>query len=140
MKAMIGFLRTMLTLPKPWVAWVMLLVAANMIVPFFFLGTPEGKVVLAAMLFGAVVQTAIFSAKGFVRLLGIGHIAWIPMVFWLWTRLEVAPAGSLFRYWILATIVLASLSLLIDATDVIRYVRGERDPQLEMPEPAKEGQ
>ena len=35
--------------------------------------------------------------------------------------------------WLLATIVLVSLSLLIDATDVIRYVRGDRDPYLEPP-------
>ena len=133
MKAMIGFLRTMLTLPRPWVVWVMLLMTVNMIVPLFYLGTPEGKIVLGAAVFGAVLQTAIFSAKGFVRLLGIGHIAWVPMVAWLWTRLDLAPAGSLFRYWLLATLVLVSVSLLMDASDVIRYVRGERDPQFAIP-------
>ncbi len=127
---MIDFSRTMLTLPKPWVAWVILLMMANMILPLFYLGTPEGKVVLGAAVFGAILQIAIFSAKGFVRLLGIGHIAWVPMVYWLWTRLDLAPAGSLFRYWLLATIVLVILSLLIDATDVIRYLRGERKPYL----------
>ena len=63
--------------------------------------------------------------------LGIGHVAWVPMVYWLWTRLDLAPEGSLFRYWLLATIVLGSLSLLIDAADVIRYLRGERSPTLE---------
>ena len=55
------------------------------------------------------------------------------MVAWLWTRLDHAPAGSLFRYWLLATIVLVCVSLLIDADDVIRYLRGERDPQLVTP-------
>lgn len=130
MKAMLGFFQALLTLPKPWVAWVMLLMAANMLLPLLYLGSLEGRVVLAAFFLGAIVQTAIFSAKGFVRLLGIGHIAWVPMVVWLWTRLDAAPAGSPFRYWLLATIVLVSLSLLIDATDVIRYFRGEREPQL----------
>ena len=130
---MIDFLRTMLTLPKPWLGWVMLLMTVNMIIPLFFLGTSEGKIVLGAFGLGAALQTAIFSARGFVRLLGIGHIAWVPMVAWLWTRLDHAPAGSLFRYWLLATIVLVCVSLLIDATDVIRYLRGERDPQLETP-------
>jgi len=133
MRAMIGFLRTMLTLPRPWLAWVMLLMAANMVFPLFYLGTAEGKVVLAVFFFGALVQMAIFSAKGFVRLLGVGHIGWVPMLFWLWTRLGAAPAGSLFRYWLLATMALVALSLLIDATDVIRYLRGERGPQLETP-------
>ncbi len=133
MSAMFDFLRTMLTFPKPWVGWVMLLMITNMVIPLFYLGTPEGKVVLGAFVFGALLQTAIFSAKGFVRLLGIGHIAWVPMVAWLWTRLDLAPAGSFFRYWLLATLVLVSLSLLIDAVDVARYLRGERDPYLETP-------
>ncbi len=130
MKAMIGFVRAVLRLPKPWLAWVMLLVTVNMIVPLFYLGTLEGKVVLATMLFGATAQMVIFSAKGFVRLLGVGHILWIPMAYWLWTRLDAAPAGSLFRYWLLGTTVLVSLSLLIDVADVIRYLRGEREPQI----------
>jgi len=133
MKAMIGFFLTLLTLPKAWVAWVMLLMLANMILPLFFLGTVEGKVVLAVFFFGAFVQTAIFSVKGFVRLLGIGHIAWVPLLLWLWTRLDFARAGSLFRYWLVATIIVVSLSLVIDVTDVVRYLRGERDPQLETP-------
>ncbi len=133
MSAMFDFPRTMLTFPKPWVGWVMLLMIANMVIPLFYLGTPEGKVVLGAFVLGALFQTAIFSAKGFVRLLGIGHIVWVPMVAWLWTRLDASPASSLFRYWLLATIVSVSLSLLIDAVDVIRYLRGERDPYLETP-------
>ena len=133
MTAIIGFFRTMLTLPKPWVGWVMLLMTVNMVAPLFFLDRPEGKVVLGAAVVGAALQTGIFSAKGFVRLLGAGHIAWVPMVAWLWTRLDHAPPGSLFRYWLLATIVLVCISLLIDAADVIRYLRGERDPQLDTP-------
>ncbi len=133
MKAMIDFFRTMLRFPKPVLAWVMLLMTVNMIIPLFYLGALEGQVVLAAAVLGAILQTAIFAAKGFVRLLGLGHLAWVPMVVWLFTRLDTAPAGSFFRYWLLVTIVLVTLSLFIDAADVIRYARGERDPQLETP-------
>ncbi len=73
----IDFLRTMLTLGKPWVGWVMLLMMVNMVIPLFYLGTLEGKVVLGNFVFGALLQGGIFSAKGFVRLLGIGHIVWV---------------------------------------------------------------
>ena len=130
---MFDFLRTMMTLRKPWVGWIMLLMMVNMVIPLFYLGTLEGKVVLGGFVLGALFQGGIFSAKGFVRLLGIGHLPWVPMVIWLWTRLDVAPASSLFRHWLLATIVLVSISLLIDAVDVIRYLRGERDPYVETP-------
>ena len=70
MKALIDFLGTIQTFPKPWVAWIYLLILANMIFPLVFVGTTEGKVVLGAFLFSIGFQTAIFSAKGFVRLLG----------------------------------------------------------------------
>lgn len=80
---MISFIKTMLALPKPWVAWVMLLMAANLVIPLYYLTTIEAQVVLGAALIGAIIQTAIFSTKGFVRLLGIGHVLWFPMVFWL---------------------------------------------------------
>lgn len=132
MKTMISFIRTMLSLPKPWVAWVMLLMAVNFVIPFYYLATIEAQVVLGAALIGAIIQTAIFSTKGFVRLLGIGHILWIPMVAWLWSRLDLTAPSSVFQFWLIAVVVLNSISLVVDATDVIRYRNGERDPHVEI--------
>ena len=63
----------------------------------------------------------------------MGHIAWVPMIFWLWSRFQMAPASSLFSYWLLAAIILVGVSIRIDATDVIRYFKGDRDPQLDTP-------
>ncbi len=73
-------------------------------------------------------MTAIFAVKGFVRLLGIGHIFWVPMVPWLWTRLDQVEPESLIGYWIIAVVALNSISLIIDAIDVVRYVAGDREP------------
>ena len=50
------FLRSMLRLRKPWVGWIMLLMMVNMVIPLFYLGTLEGKVVLGAFVFGALHQ------------------------------------------------------------------------------------
>jgi len=131
MKTMISFIKTMFALPKPWVAWVMLLVVVNVVISLFYLTTIEAQVVLGAALIGAIIQTAIFSTKGFVRLLGIGHILWIPMVFWLWSRIGLAAPASFFQSWLIAVMVLDTISLVIDATDVVRYWNGERDRQIE---------
>ncbi len=106
---MLGFPRAILDMPRPWVAWVMLLFGINFVPGLLYWSSPEGKVVLAALMLGGLLQTAIFSARGFARLLGIGHLAWLPMVLWLWMRLGTAPVGSLFRYWLLAVIILNSL-------------------------------
>ena len=96
MKTMINFFKAMLSMPKPWVAWVGLLMFTNMVGPLFFLETIEAKVVLLLMMIGAMNQTIIFGAKGFVRLMGIGHILWVPMVLWLWVRWGAADTNSPF--------------------------------------------
>ena len=125
---MMNFMKTMLMMPKPWVGWLGMLMFANFISPLIFITTLEGQVVLGTGIVSAIIQMGIFQAKGFVRLLGIGHSPWIPMLVWLWTRLDWD--FSIFAYWILALIVLNSLSLIIDAVDVARYLMGERDPHL----------
>jgi len=130
MKSMMKLMKTMMIMPIPWQVWLGVLVLANMIVPFFFIHRLEAQVVVATMIVGLVIMSVIFSVKGFVRLLGFGHIGWLPLVFWLWTRLDHAPADSIFGYWLMAVIVLNSLSLIIDTIDVLRYVKGERRPVL----------
>ena len=127
-----SFMRTMLLMPKPWVAWLGLLMAANFILPLIFITTLEGQVVLATGLISAMIQGRIFQTLGFVRLLGISHSPWIPLLLWLWSRFEWD--ASIFAGWILAVMVLNSLSLIIDAVDVVRYVRGEREPHLKLKE------
>jgi hypothetical protein len=127
---MIQFLKAVMMMPKPWLAWIGLLVSANMLVPLYFIQTLEAKVVLVAMLCGVIIMTAIFGAKGFVRLLGIGHIPWVPMIPWLFTRFDNTSLESFFGYWLAAVIVLNTHSLIIDAMDVVRYIKGERQPIL----------
>ena len=128
MKAMIGFTKGLMSMPMPWPVWLGLLVAVNLAGPVCFFETLEAKVVLAAFLASAASMTAIFAAKGFVRLLGIGHIFWIPMVPWLWTRLDQVEPGNLIGYWMIAVVALNGISLIVDAINVVRYVTGDRKP------------
>jgi len=130
MKVMIDFFRTLLLMPGYWVVWVGLLMTANMAAPLFFIDTLEAQVVLGAMMAGAAIQMLIFKLKGFVRLLGIGHILWIPMVIWLAAGFDSERLTSPFGLWIAAVIILNCVSLLIDGVDVIRYIKGERTPAL----------
>ncbi len=128
MKAMIGFTKGLMSMPMPWPLWIGLLVAVNIAGPIYFFEALEAKVVLAAFLASAASMTAIFAAKGFVRLLGIGHIFWVPMVPWLWTRLDQIGPGDLLGYWMIAVVAVNGIALIIDAIDVLRYVRGDRKP------------
>ncbi len=128
MKAMMNFMRTLFSLPMPIRIWLGLLMFLNMVVPLFYIRTPEGIATLAAAMAGAVTMTIINERLGFVRLMGIGHIYWIPQVIWFWFRLDLASPGSLFQYWMWSIIVLNSVSILIDLIDIIKYIQGERAP------------
>jgi len=130
LKAVWQFNKGILTLPRPWRAWMGLLVLANMIMPFFFLETPEAQVVLIGVVASMTIMVALFAKLGFVKLLGLGHIPWLFTVPWLVWRLGQVTASGFFFYWLLAVVILDGISLLVDAVDVLRYARGERQPTL----------
>jgi len=134
-RALVGFVRGIGTLAWPWQVWIVLLVLANGVGPFLFLWRaetrPEALAVLGAGAVGMVIQLVVFRWRGFVRLLGIGHlIAWVPLLAWLVGRLDSVDRASLFGIWILAVVALDLLSLVIDVTDVMRYGAGDRAPAL----------
>ena len=85
--------------------------------------------VFGAFVISIIIMTIVYLRLGFVRLLGIGHIFWIPMVLWLWTRLDQTPSlNSTLEHWLIIVIVMNTISLIIDVVDVARYIKGERVP------------
>ena len=131
MKMMVEFTKTLFANGVGLAVWMSLLLLANMVVPlFFFVTIVEGQLVLVAFVASALSMMAIFASKGFVRLLGLGHVYWVPLVPWLWTRLPEFPPDDPFAMWIAAVISLNGVSLIIDVRDVGRYLAGERAPYL----------
>ncbi len=113
-------------MPVLWQVWLAALVAANLVVPMFFLQRWEARVVLGTILASMTLMTWLTGRFGFTRVIGLGHILWVPMLVFLFTRVGDIPAGDAFGFWIRALIVLNSVSLVIDAVDVIRYIAGDR--------------
>ena len=107
--------------------WLMLLLAANLAAPLFFLHRAEAQVVLLAFVASMVVMIILTGLTGFTRLLGLGHVFWIPMIIWLWPRLDQIPSDDAFGVWIRVMIAVNTLSLVIDAVDVVRYLAGDRE-------------
>ena len=128
MKVMMNFMKALLKLPRLWVVWVGLLMTVNMLAPLFFMTTLEGKVVLGTMMASAGLMLFVFAQKGFVRLLGLGHVLWIPLILWLFGRVDFAIPDTGLEAWVLTVITLNGLSLVIDTVDVVRYLTGERQP------------
>ncbi len=126
MNAFIKFNKGLMHSSLPVKLWVGLLVIFNMIIPLFFLERLEAQVVLAAIMASMLLMTLITSTTGFSRLLGLGHIFWIPLLYFLGTHLDQIPPDDGFGVWVRALMVINATSLVIDAVDVLRYLAGER--------------
>jgi hypothetical protein len=125
MNALFDFLKNIFKMPKIWWPWMAGLPLINLS-SVFFLPKTEAWVVLGTGLLAATIMTALHAKLGYVRLLGIGHFVWIPMLVWLGFRLDKLHEGTLFRGWIMTLMAMDIVSLLLDVVDLIRYLRGDR--------------
>ena len=119
-------------MPLYWKPWLMSLLMSNMIIPLFFLSEHfEAWVVLCTALLTGATFITLTAYSGFSRLLGLGHLAWIPMVIYLAGQVDHAQSGSWFRLWLITVIVLDTGSIFLDAANVVRYWLGEREEMVE---------
>ena len=132
---MLGFLIRMLELfgvvflrfrpvPRLWCVW---LVGVN-VACLFFIAHIEAQVVLAVTAVAVAGQTLIYQRIGFTRILGSTHALWIPMFGWMATRLETIVAEPALAYWLVLLFATNMISLVVDTTDGVRFLRGERAP------------
>ncbi len=126
MHAFIKFNKGIMSMPIYWQLWLMLLVTFNLIIPLFFLNRLEAQVVVGALVASMTLMTVLTAISGFTRLLGLGHIFWIPLLYFLWMRLEQNPADDFFGLWLRVLMTLNAASLIIDVIDVGRYIAGDR--------------
>lgn len=127
MHAFIKFNMGLMKMPVQWRLWLLLLVGINLVVPLFFLDRLEAQVVVGALVVSMALMTVLTALTGFTRLLGLGHIVWLPLLYFLWMRLDQIPAEDFFGLWVRALLGINAASLVIDAVDVIRYVAGDRE-------------
>jgi hypothetical protein len=128
MKPLVDFIKNMFKMPMAWWPWMAGLPLVNLS-SIFFLPRTEAWVVLGTGLLAATIMTILHAKLGYVRLLGIGHFVWIPMLIWLGFRVDNIPEGTLFHSWILTLIAMDTASLLLDIFDLLRYLRGDRTPR-----------
>ena len=132
MRAFIKFNRGLMKMPIHWQLWLVLLVTSNGVIPLFFLDRLEAQVVVLTLVASMILMTGLTALSGFTRLLGLGHILWIPLLYFLWVRLEQNPADDFFGLWIRVLMILNAASLIIDTIDVGRYMAGDRSETVEL--------
>ncbi len=132
-RGFIDFHRGIFKMPILWRLWMVLLVAGNLVVPLFFVDRLESQVVLAAFVGSFLLMVVLTGFTGFTRLLGMKLVFWTPTVIFLFGRLGETPADDFFGIWLRALLAINIISLIIDASDVIRYIAGDRSDSLQVP-------
>jgi len=111
--------------PRVWGAWLVAVNSAGLL----FIQHVEAQVALAAVGVAVVAQALIYQRKRFIRLLGVTHVLWVPMLAWMAQRLDSLPSEeAAFHAWLTALIATNAICLAIDAWDATRFVLGERRP------------
>ncbi len=126
MQGFIKFNKGVLRMSWPVKIWLLVMVSANAVAPLFFLQHIEAQMVIGAIIVGAMLMSLLTARFGFSRILGLGHMLWIPLVGWLAFRLGQIPADDAFGMWIRGVMLLNTVSLVIDGVDVFRYAAGDR--------------
>jgi len=129
MKSFIELNKKILGMKFPWNLWVGLLAMVNMVGGLVYIRTMEGQLALACLILAFLIMWGIYAKKGFVRLLGLGHlIAWPPLMIWYAKVLAQGNVEGAFKYWLMAVLVVNGISLVIDLVDVVRYSLGDKQP------------
>lgn len=83
--------------------------------------------ILASFFLAGAFMGWLYEQVGYVRLLGLAHLVfWTPVYVWVW-RTRNREAGTVYAKYLLVYLVIAGLSLVIDAVDVVRWLVGDGD-------------
>ncbi len=98
--------------------WVLILMIVN-VASVGFWNEPLAKVILLTFMLSAMLMMGLYSRFGFERILGLGHIPWIPLL--VWVLMEIPTARATFRGYLIIWSVCIFISLLFDIVDVWKY-------------------
>lgn len=102
-----------------WIpAWVFSLMLVN-VASLGFWSEPLAKVIFVTFMLSAILMMGLYSRFGFEKILGLGHIFWIPLLVYLLMVLPTAQAT--FKSYLLILAVSIVISLGFDIVDVWRY-------------------
>lgn len=106
-----------------WITiWVFYLMIINM-GSLIFWQEPIAKIIFITFMASAILMMALYSKFGFEKILGLGHILWMPLTFYLLTCLPVTD--EIFNNYLIALLISISISLIFDTVDAWKYFNGK---------------
>ena len=104
-----------------WVSlWVLVLMLVNM-ASLAFWREAVAQLILMNFLASAMLMMGLYARFGFTKILGLGHVPWIPLLAYVVTQIPAAEAS--FKRYLLVLSVSMSISLVLDTIDVWNYFR-----------------
>lgn len=102
-----------------WIpVWVLFLVIINVVTVAFW-AEPLAKAVFVTFMFSAMLILALYSRFGFEKIMGMGHVPWIPLLFYV--LMEIPTAKDPFRGYLIILSISIAISLVFDVVDVWKY-------------------
>ena len=104
-----------------WVSlWVLVLMLVNM-ASLAFWREAVAQLILMNFLASAMLMMGLYSRFGFTKILGLGHVPWIPLLAYVVKQIPAAEAS--FKRYLLVLSVSMAISLVLDTIDVWNYFR-----------------
>lgn len=102
-----------------WVTvWVFFLMGINLASAIFW-DEPAGRLVFITFLVSAFLMLSLYSIFGYEKILGLGHLLWIPLLGYLVLQLPIAQGA--FKIYLITLSFSIGVSLIFDFIDVWKY-------------------
>ncbi len=102
--------------------WVLFLMIVNLASVAFW-HEPVAQFIFSSFLISAMLMMGLYSRFGFNKLLGFGHIPWIPVLVYVLTQIPTAEAA--FKSYLFVLSVSIAISLVFDSIDVWKYFKNQ---------------
>ena len=107
-----------------WIpVWVFFLMIIN-VASVAFWNEPLAKVIFVTFMLSVMLMMGLYSRFGFEKILGMGHILWIPLL--VYVLMEIPTARDTFKSYLIILSISIAISLVFDIVDVWKYFTGRK--------------
>lgn len=123
MRNPLNFFTELLAQPKIVVVWVGYLMMANM-ASLLFWEIELSRIIFFTFLASSMLMMTLYSFFGFKKILGLGHILWVPLLFYIFSNLLITT--GFFHSYLLVLSISILISLFFDVIDVYKFFESIR--------------
>ena len=118
MKNPFRFLAELMQQPAWIPIWLLFLMFVN-VASVKFWSEPLAKLIFVTFMISAMLMMALYARFGFKKILGLGHILWIPLL--VYVLIQLPDAEGFFKTYLILLSISIAISLAFDIVDVWKY-------------------